>query len=446
LVEELPSRQDFLLLQGVVETGSIQGAARVVGVTQAAALRRLERLERRVGVHLAEIEHGRAGLTRAGWAVLAAGARLLHSLESVLQRITEEVGPSRATLLPTLRLAAFGNDWSELADRLAVQVPGMLLNGLTAEPAEAMEQFERRQVDAVYLWLGDDAIPRCDRPLVRYDVLDEPLWVALPAGHRCADESTVDIEDLASDRWIVGDTDESTALLRRATAHRFEAQVSFVAHTTVEWRSLLGLGHGVTLSSPLIVLPTVNPGFVLRPLRNPPRRRHVLVIDAAVIGEQLVEALRAGLMRLYKEQAEQRNPEYRYCAQFPPQAAHPAAALRPPEDVVARLLVAGPALPSPNAEGALEPEDLHLLQVVSECGSLNRAAPLLLITQPALTRRIGRLECRLGMNLLERTHRGTALTAKAHRLLDGVREAETAYRSVTHRLRHRGPGHLGVAS
>ncbi|MER7274966.1 LysR family transcriptional regulator [Dactylosporangium sp. NPDC000244] len=446
MVEELPSRQDFLLLQGVVETGSIQGAARLVGMTQAAALRRLERLERRVGVHLAEVEHGRAGLTRAGWAVLAAGARLLHSLESVLQRVTEEVGTSRAALLPTLRLAAFGSDLSELADRLALQVPGMLLNAVAAEPGEAMEQFERRQVDAVYLWLGDDAIPNCDRPLARHDLLDEPLWVALPAGHQCANQSTVDIADLAGDQWIVGDTDESTALLRRATADRFAPKITFVAHTPAERRSLLGLGHGVTLSSPLIVLPTVNPGFVLRPLRNPPRRRHVLVIDGAVIAEQLVEALRACLMRLYKERAEQRNPEYRYCAQFPPQAAHPAAALPPPEDVIARLLVAGPALPPPNAEGALEPEDLHLLHVVSECGSLNRAAPQLLITQPALTRRIGRLECRLGMNLLERTHRGTALTAKAHRLLDGVREAETAYRSVAHRLRHGGSGRLGVAS
>jgi DNA-binding transcriptional LysR family regulator len=76
----------------------------------------------------------------------------------------------------------------------------------------------------------------------------------------------------------------------------------------------------------------------------------------------------------------------------------------------------------------LEPEDLRVLRAVAEYGSLNRAAPVLLITQPALTRRIRRLECRLGMVLLLRGHRGTRLTPGAGKLLDIADVAETEFR------------------
>lgn len=75
----------------------------------------------------------------------------------------------------------------------------------------------------------------------------------------------------------------------------------------------------------------------------------------------------------------------------------------------------------------LEPEDLRVLRAIAECGSLNRAAPILLITQPALTRRIRRLECRLGMVLLLRGHRGTQLTPSARKLLDVAGAAETEF-------------------
>lgn len=75
----------------------------------------------------------------------------------------------------------------------------------------------------------------------------------------------------------------------------------------------------------------------------------------------------------------------------------------------------------------LEPDDLRVLRAIAECGSLNRAAPVLMITQPALTRRIRRLECRLGMVLLVRGHRGTQLTPSARKLLDVAGTAETEF-------------------
>ncbi len=54
--------------------------------------------------------------------------------------------------------------------------------------------------------------------------------------------------------------------------------------------------------------------------------------------------------------------------------------------------------------------DLELLVVVARTGSLGRAAEELGISQPAVSRRMARLERSLGVELLQRGHRGTTLT------------------------------------
>jgi DNA-binding transcriptional LysR family regulator len=54
--------------------------------------------------------------------------------------------------------------------------------------------------------------------------------------------------------------------------------------------------------------------------------------------------------------------------------------------------------------------DLQLLVVVARTGSLGRAAVELGVSQPAVSRRMARLERSLRVELLQRGHRGTALT------------------------------------
>ena len=46
--------------------------------------------------------------------------------------------------------------------------------------------------------------------------------------------------------------------------------------------------------------------------------------------------------------------------------------------------------------------DLHVLMTVVQAGSMNKAAPLLNTTQPAISRSIAELERALGVRLLDR--------------------------------------------
>jgi DNA-binding transcriptional LysR family regulator len=58
---------------------------------------------------------------------------------------------------------------------------------------------------------------------------------------------------------------------------------------------------------------------------------------------------------------------------------------------------------------------------ISEFGSLSKAAEQLHVSQSTLTRQVQALEAEIGGQLLERGHRGAALTAAGHALLEGMR-------------------------
>lgn len=65
--------------------------------------------------------------------------------------------------------------------------------------------------------------------------------------------------------------------------------------------------------------------------------------------------------------------------------------------------------------------DLGAFLAVVDCGSLGRAALVMNMTQPSLSRRIRELEFRLGSPLFERHSKGMALTAAGETLLDHAR-------------------------
>jgi DNA-binding transcriptional LysR family regulator len=74
----------------------------------------------------------------------------------------------------------------------------------------------------------------------------------------------------------------------------------------------------------------------------------------------------------------------------------------------------------------LDPRDLEALIAVADHGGISAAARALHCTQPALTRRLKRLERQVGSELLERRASGTRATPAGRRLLARARPAVTA--------------------
>ncbi len=90
-----------------------------------------------------------------------------------------------------------------------------------------------------------------------------------------------------------------------------------------------------------------------------------------------------------------------------------------------------PEAPAPQ----LDVRDLRLVLALSSAGSTARAASLLHLTQPAVSRALLAVEDKLEARLFERNARGLQLTAAGHTLVAGAERVLTALIDLEHRVR-----------
>src|SRR5262245_65814534 len=83
----------------------------------------------------------------------------------------------------------------------------------------------------------------------------------------------------------------------------------------------------------------------------------------------------------------------------------------------------------------LEVRELKLVRALAEARSTARAAALLHLTQPAISRALLALEDKLETQLFERTPRGLALNAAGQRLLEGAERILTELLDLEARVR-----------
>ncbi|MBU6444848.1 MAG: LysR family transcriptional regulator [Alphaproteobacteria bacterium] len=79
-----------------------------------------------------------------------------------------------------------------------------------------------------------------------------------------------------------------------------------------------------------------------------------------------------------------------------------------------------------NVPKGVDWDDFRVFLEVVRHGSFNRAAARLKMTQPTVSRRLVRLEQRIGVRLFERDRRGPRLTVEGQRIFQHVNEAQSA--------------------
>jgi molybdenum-dependent DNA-binding transcriptional regulator ModE len=154
---------------------------------------------------------------------------------------------------------------------------------------------------------------------------------------------------------------------------------------------------------------------VRRPVVEQPSRHIGLLVDATVVPSAFALDLAAMLAARHTARAHRRR-------------GHPVEVTVPPAPAP-RSLRPGAVDESngerPGPPGELDNVDLESLRAVAEHGSINRAATVLSLSQlPALIRRVGRLEHRLGARLFVRTAQGTRLTGPVQQFLRRLAELE----------------------
>ena len=75
-------------------------------------------------------------------------------------------------------------------------------------------------------------------------------------------------------------------------------------------------------------------------------------------------------------------------------------------------------------------QQLHYAIVISETGSMNKAAEILYIAQPSLTSAIKELEKETGITIFNRSGKGVSLTADGMEFLTYARQVYQQYESL----------------
>lgn len=245
----------------VAEQGSFTGAAASLGYTQSAISRQISALESALGgallfdrlprgVHLTE--HGHA-LRPHAEAMTAQLARARTDLTD-LHRLNS--GRLRVGAFPTADAALLPHAIAAFRSRH----PAVTLTrqeGLTAAHLAGLDAGEL-DLAVVATTAGGAAL----EPYELRHLLDERMYIAVPAGHRLAARRRVRLAELADEDWISGSPRIEHSLLGPAAATGFRPRITVVAAEWIAKQGYVAAGLGVTLI-PALAADSVRPDIAL---------------------------------------------------------------------------------------------------------------------------------------------------------------------------------------
>jgi DNA-binding transcriptional LysR family regulator len=285
-------------LDALARHGSVSGAAEGLHVTTSAVSQQMSKLEREVGQQLLAKNGRGVRLTDAGQLLADHAARILSQVELAQSDLEAQrgrvVGELRLSAFPT---AARGLLPAALAT-LRTEHPALRVRSCELEPEAAVAGVVRGDLDlAVVLDWYNKPMPLPDG-LVKAPLLDDPADVAMPAGHRLADRTEVDLGEFADDEWITWAEGEFCHewLMFTLRSKGIEPRIGHRAAETHTQLGLVAAGLGVCVA-PLLGRNPVPDGVVTVPVRQRVRR-HVYVVWRADADRRpsiraAVEALRA---------------------------------------------------------------------------------------------------------------------------------------------------------
>lgn len=252
----------------LTDEASFTRAAARLGIAQSALSAQIQRLERHLGVQLIRRVSRRLELTAAGEELAVRARAILASVHAAETAVRAQAGRT------PLRVGCFRVAWwpHEMNGVVEDRMPGAQVVTETVDPADGLRQLVEGRLD-VCLCFDFPFLPR-DVPaaLSSTEVLREPVWVALPAGHPAASADTVSLSALAGEDWLL---QPRGSYLRRAVEHLCReagfAPRAVASGDSWELAGLIAQGRGVTLCSPTVI---PRDGFVTRPV-DPVRWRRI---------------------------------------------------------------------------------------------------------------------------------------------------------------------------
>jgi DNA-binding transcriptional LysR family regulator len=255
------------VLREVAARGSFSAAADALSYSQSAVSQSIATLESEVGTAL--IERDRRGVRPT-----AAGAALIGHTEGILSRMDAaeaEVAAIAGGRGGRLRIASFPTAGATLMPQaiaaLRASHPGVEVTLAEGEPEEIAPRLRAGEFDLVALFEFEGVGERLGAGMRRFELLEDPLRLALPSGHRLVRRKQLRLAGLSEEPWIQTSASSPCArhVVRSCHAAGFEPRVSFESDDYQTVQGLVAAGVGVALI-PQLALSTVRADIRIRGL------------------------------------------------------------------------------------------------------------------------------------------------------------------------------------
>jgi DNA-binding transcriptional LysR family regulator len=262
------------VLREVAQRGSFSAAAEALSFTQSAVSQQVAALERECATKL--LERGPRGVR-----LTDAGRALVEHADAIIARIEhaeEELAAIAGLRGGRLRIATFQSAGATLVPRAVGEFhrryPDVELT-IKQEELTAVELLSSGDAD-LSIVMDFERVPLASTGLELTHLLDDPYDVVLPSDHRLADKPTVELRELADERFIVSaaGSDCRACVLDGCRAAGFDPKLAVESDENMQMMAFVAGGLGVALL-PRLGLATLHPGVVVKRIAGNPIERRV---------------------------------------------------------------------------------------------------------------------------------------------------------------------------
>ncbi|MFB7468899.1 LysR family transcriptional regulator [Streptomyces sp. NPDC056224] len=268
--------QRLRVLRAVAEHGSFNQAATALRLTPSAVSQHVAALERSLGAQVVARSTRGVTLTQAGQIMVGAAESVAAELEHAQQQVAQ-----LSTGRTQLTVAAFTSGGRLLLPaaltRLMAAHPRTVLHIREGEPEDTLPLVRQGAVDLALAYHFDGPLPAgpgAGSGLEWTPLLEDPLHVVLPQGHRLANRDALDLTELAAEPWVLGCLKTEAYLRRYAERAGFDPNVRGTTTDYFFARSLVAAGMGISLIPSIALAPEI-PGLCTVPIKSPGPIRHI---------------------------------------------------------------------------------------------------------------------------------------------------------------------------
>jgi DNA-binding transcriptional LysR family regulator len=272
------------VLREVALRGSFSAAAESLAYTQPAISQQIARLEKHVGVKLIEREPRGVRLTPAGEVLVRHTERVMAQLAAADEELQEVAAQARGRL----RIGSFATAAGTIVPRAVAAFrplrPAIEVEISLLDPHESIPAVRRGDLEIAITEEGGFESEVDTGGLQIEHLLDDHMWVSLPADHPLATRPTVDLVDLRDEDWMFaclsGTCADSNVVLRACRDAGFQPRIAYQSDDYFAIQGLVASGMGVALI-PGLGLASTRDDVAVRPVKGRPPHRRVAAVTAS---------------------------------------------------------------------------------------------------------------------------------------------------------------------